>query len=361
MKRYCTVATDYGLGKVEEMQMGLLMLGDASVQAMVERARLAEAVGYGTVWLADERFYREVYACLAHFAACTSKVFLGPCVTDPFSRHPALTAMAIATLDEISGKRAILGIGAGISGFTELGINRRKPPSAIRETIEVIRALLRGESVDFHGEVIEFHQGRLSFVPIRPAVPIYVASNGPLGQRVAGAIADGAIMEACASVSEAEAFSAEVNAGAAQVGRDPRSVKKIARLNTCIAPDGSAARTAVRPLVARYLGAGRRRSKTVKEQGLELPAEALQSVAGSPYSAGVTPYLSLLPLITDRHVNALTLAGTIEEVTEHVVMLVRAGIDEIIVRPFAPEGGTIEETIASFASRVWPQVMSSVG
>ena len=78
------------------MQMGLLMLGDASVQTMVERARLADAVGYGTVWLADERFYREVYACLAHFAACTSKVLLGPCVTDPYSRHPALTAMAIA-------------------------------------------------------------------------------------------------------------------------------------------------------------------------------------------------------------------------------------------------------------------------
>ena len=118
------------------MQPGLLMLGDASIQVMVERARLAEAVGYGTVWLADERFYREVYSCLAHFAAHASKVLLGPCVTDPFSRHPALTAMATATLDEISGRRAILGIGAGISGFTELGINRRRPARAIREMIE---------------------------------------------------------------------------------------------------------------------------------------------------------------------------------------------------------------------------------
>ena len=343
------------------MQMGLLMLGDASVQTMVERARLADAVGYGTVWLADERFYREVYACLAHFAACTSKVLLGPCVTDPFSRHPALTAMAIATLDEISGQRAILGIGAGISGFTELGINRRKPARAIREMIEVIRALLRGESLDYHGEVIECHQGRLSFEPTRSAVPIYVASNGPLGQRVAGAVADGAIMEACASAYEVQAFITEVTAGAAQVRRDPKSIKKIARLNTCIAPDGSAARNAVRPLVARYLGAGRLRSRTLKEQGLELPAEVLRTVTGVPYAAGVTPYLPLLPLITDRHVNAVALAGTIEEVTEHVVLLVRAGIDEIIIRPFAPEGGTIEETIASFASRVWPQVMSSVG
>src|SRR5690348_7507963 len=113
-----------------QMQMGLLMLGDAPVRTVVERARLAETVGYGTVWLADERFYREVYSCLAHIAAHTSKVLLGPCVTDPFSRHPALTAMAIATLDEISGQRAILGIGAGISGFTELARDQSSPAGA---------------------------------------------------------------------------------------------------------------------------------------------------------------------------------------------------------------------------------------
>jgi 5,10-methylenetetrahydromethanopterin reductase len=127
------------------------MLGDAPVQVMVERARLAEAVGYDAVWVADERFYREVYSCLTNIASHTSKVLLGPCVTDPFSRHPALTAMAIATLDEVSGGRGILGIGAGISGFVELGINRRRPARAIYETVEVIRALQpRSGPLEFH-------------------------------------------------------------------------------------------------------------------------------------------------------------------------------------------------------------------
>jgi 5,10-methylenetetrahydromethanopterin reductase len=338
--------------KDRQMKIGVLMLGDAPVPTMVERARLAEAMGYDAVWVADERFYREVYSCLTHFAGHTSRVLLGPCVTDPFSRHPALTAMAIATLDEISGGRGILGIGAGISGFAELGITRRKPARAIKETIEVIRALLRGGCVEFHGKVINLDQGRLSFVPPRSAIPIYVASNGPLGQRVAGATADGAIMEACASVHDAATFSAEIARGAARAGRD---------LNTCIASDGRAAREAVRPLVARYLGAGRLRSRTVKEQGLELPAEVLEAVAGAPYAAGIGPYLPLLPLVTDRHVDALTLAGTIQEVTDHAVALSRAGIDGIIIRPFAPEGGTVEETIVTFASEVWPRVMARVG
>jgi 5,10-methylenetetrahydromethanopterin reductase len=343
------------------MTIGLLLLGDAPLPTLLERARLAEAVDYDAVWFADERFYREVYSCLTHFAGHTSKVLLGPCVTDPFSRHPALTAMAIATLDEVSGERAVLGIGAGVSGFAELGIDRKKPARAIREMIEVIQALLRGESVDYHGEVVDLHLGRLSFSPPRSAIPIYVASNGPLGQRVAGALADGAIMEACASVCEAEAFSAEIAAGAARAGRDPKGIKRIARLNTCIAPDGGAARNAVRPSVARYLGADRLRSKTLEVQGLKLPAEALQTVAGVPYAAGVAPYLPLLPLVTDRHVDALTLAGTIEEVADHVVALFGAGIDGVIIRPFAPEGGTVEETIISFRSVVWPRVLSALG
>ena len=83
------------------MTIDLLILGNAPVARMLERVKLAEASGYDTVWLADERFYREVYSCLTYFAQNTTRVKMGPCVTDPYARHPALTAMAIATLDEI--------------------------------------------------------------------------------------------------------------------------------------------------------------------------------------------------------------------------------------------------------------------
>src|SRR5262249_54817838 len=191
---------------------------------------------------------------------------------------------------------------------------------------ELAGARLRGGSVDFQGQVINPDPGRLGFPPHRSAIPIYVASNGPLGQRVAGTIADGAIMEACASVEEARAFSDEVTASASQAGRDPKSVEKIARLNTCVAENGHAARAVVRPLVAPYRGAGGLGWRPLGARGLSLPAEALEAVAAVPYAAGVAPYLPLLPLITDRHVDALTLAGTIEEVADHVVVLTRAGI-----------------------------------
>jgi 5,10-methylenetetrahydromethanopterin reductase len=178
---------------------------------------------------------------------------------------------------------------------------------------------------------------------------------------VAAELADGVIMEACASAAEVRAFRAVVDGAARKGGRDPQAIRIIARLNTCIAADGRAARDAVRPTVARYLGAGRLRSRIATAQGLALPAEALAMVAGAAYAAGVTPYLPLLPLITDRHVDTLTLAGTVDEVTVHVISLREAGADGVIARPFAPAGGTIEETIATLGSEVWPRGRRIVG
>jgi 5,10-methylenetetrahydromethanopterin reductase len=342
------------------VSLELLMLGDLPAARLAERARLAEACGFDAVWVADERFYREVYAILAQVAGATSRVRLGPCVTDPFARHPALTAMAIATLDEISDGRAALGLGAGVSGFAELGIRRTQPARAIREAIALIRALLRGERVDVAGEVISFRNGRLSFTPIRADIPVYVASNGPLGQRAAGAAADAAIMEACGSIVEVASFRAEVERGATAAGRDPRAVRLVARLNACVAADGGRARDIVRPSVARYLGRGALRLAGAAAQGLTLPAEVTAPLANAPYADGVTPFLPLLPLIGDRHVDALTLAGTKEEVAAHMIALRRAGIDSFIIRPLAADDVPVEATIAAFGE-IWPTVMKAAG
>src|SRR5512132_3655481 len=104
------------------LKTGILLLPAFEPARLADLAALAESAGYDDFWLADERFFREVYGSLTLCALRTRRIRLGPCVTDPYSRHPALTAMAIATLDEISGGRALLGLGAGVSGFRELGV-----------------------------------------------------------------------------------------------------------------------------------------------------------------------------------------------------------------------------------------------
>ena len=159
------------------LKTGLLLLPTHAPHRLATLAQLAEHTGYDFLWLADERFFREVYASLTLCALRTERIKLGPCVTDPYSRHPALTAMAIATLDEISGQRAVLGIGAGVSGFRELGIARQQPATAMREAIELIRRLLTGERVNYQGQRVTLQGGRLDFTPVRAQVPIYVASQ----------------------------------------------------------------------------------------------------------------------------------------------------------------------------------------
>src|SRR5262249_41896430 len=139
--------------------------------------------------------FREVYASLTLCALRTKRIRLGPCVTDPYSRHPALTAMAIATLDEISNRRAVLGIGAGVSGFRELGVDASRSAVAIREAIALIRGLLAGETRTVRGRELSFAEGRLDFTPPRRELSIYVASQRAAGCRIAGRVADGAIMQ----------------------------------------------------------------------------------------------------------------------------------------------------------------------
>jgi len=162
-------------------------------------------------------------------------------------------------------------------------------------------------------------------------------------------------MEACGSVPEALAFRAEVERGKASAGRQPHTVRVVARLNACITSDGGLARDVVRPTAARYLARGSLRLATAAAQGLILPPEVTAPMANAPYAEGVKPYLPLLPLISDRHVDALTLAGNSQEVTAHVRRLSEAGIDAVIIRPIAGNGISAEDTIAAFGA-IWPTI-----
>src|SRR5262249_34324512 len=134
------------------LRFGAGLLGHYSraypVSRVAELGALCERLGFDSYWVADQRWMRDVWGSLTATALRRSHIHLGTRVTDPYVRHPALTAVAVASLDELSGGRAILGLGAGGSGFREMGIERKKPVTALREAIELIRRLLAGEEVD---------------------------------------------------------------------------------------------------------------------------------------------------------------------------------------------------------------------
>jgi 5,10-methylenetetrahydromethanopterin reductase len=322
---------------------------------LADLAVLAESTGFDDFWLADERFFCEVYACLTLCALRTRRIRLGPCVTDPYSRHPALTAMAIATLDEISGRRALLGIGAGVSGFRELGIDASRSAVAIREAVEVIRALLAGKTVTVKGREVSFTDGRLDFTPARADVPIFVASQRAGGCRVAGRVADGAVMQGALAEPLVRFLRETVHGAAREAGRDPAGVDLVARLNVCIHDDRRVARDTMRPTLVRSLSAQRPDFFTFATAGLTVPAGLRDKVLALPYTHEAAPLRALAPEVPDAFVDACTLTGPPDVIAPEVVRLARSGITEVVVYPLAVDGH-IETTIERFQAEVMPRV-----
>src|SRR5215510_7422022 len=314
---------------------GLLILPAHEPARLADLAALAEDTGYDDFWLADERFFREVYACLTLCALRTHRIRLGPCVTDPYSRHPALTAMAMATMDGISNRRAVLGLGAGVSGFRELGVDASRSAVAIREAVDLIRRLLAGETVTVKGREVNFQDGRLDFAPPRRDLPIYVASQRAGGCRVAGRLADGAIMQGAVADPLVRFFRETVHGAAREAGRDPAHVSLVARLNVCVADDRAAARDVMRPGLVRSLSAQRPDFFTFATAGLTLPATLRDKVMALTYTHDPAPLRALAPHVPDAFVHAVTLTGPPDEIVPEVIRLARSGVSEVMVYPLA--------------------------
>ena len=234
-------------------------------------AVLSETLGYRWFWYTDNRFARDCYLGLAAVAAKTQQIRLGTGVTDPYSRHPALTACAIATLDEMCGGRAVLGLGVGATGFRELGLDRKLPVAALRETVEIVRGLLRGEQVTLAGKVVGLAGGKLTFAPTRPDIPVYFATHGAQITRLAGQIADGVLIANTLAPPAFAHYLDRLDEGLARAGRDPAQFDIGLRVEACIADDDAAAFAVMRRRAAARLLGQYPHWEHLTELGIDLP------------------------------------------------------------------------------------------
>jgi len=219
---------------VSTLATGVLLAPDHPAQHIVRLACRAEELGYGSVWAADEGVKtRDVFVTMTAIAAATQRLRIGTGLVNPYTRHPALTASAVASIDELSGGRAFLVYGAGGSlSLGPLGIERERPLVHVREAIEVCRRLFSGESVDFEGETITLRKAQLAHA--RSDLEIWFAGRSPLLLGHAGAAADGALLEFLHIPSLGD-YVGHVIAGAQRAGRPaPRLV-----FSTCVVTDRS--------------------------------------------------------------------------------------------------------------------------
>lgn len=309
-------------------------------------ARRSEEIGLDALWYADEKFYRETYTGLAACALVTSRIALGTGVTEPYTRHPALTALAIGSLDELSGGRAVLGYGAGRVGFPQMGIALERPAVRLREAIHVIRRLWAGERFAFHGETIAWNDAGLNF-PTRSGIPIYLAADGPRTLRLAGELADGVIVAHCASPLILGPKLEQVRRGRDTAGRRS-GPEVIARLDVSISRDRDAAVYQARLRLARYLWSQYPSIEYLATHGLTLPGDLDRRLrAAGPFQrtqdrAAFAPFVDAIPA---ELVTPIACAGTPEEVAPQLRSVLGAGADGVMAYLQVPPGETMDSAL----------------
>lgn len=336
------------------MQFGIGLVGEHSAQRMIELSRLIEGYGFDQIWVSDERFYRDVFVNMTLAACHTTRVKIGSMVTDPFVRHPAVTAAAAASLDELTAGRCVIGMGAGISGFHEMCIQRTRPARAIKEAVQLIHRLTSGEKyVTYEGELIRFRGGHLNFEPLR-RVRVYVAGRGPQVLQAAGEVADGVVIGSFASERGIAWGLAQAEKGARRAGRRLEQLERVSWLYTSVLPDGRQARDLVRKGVAVAMWGSK---EILPDIGVRLPAAILRLMAGAYSYEAVSEVARVIP---EELLEEFSVAGTAEEVAAKLIHIGRMGIEQAAMWLFPPGGKDVETVLKPLAEKVLPQVRAAL-
>ena len=176
------------------MKPGIALAGGTPVAAAVTCARLADELGYDSIWITESTAH-EAFSFLGAVATATKNIRVATGIINVFVRPPALTAMGIATLDEISHGRAILGLGASNRDRVESAFDLpySNPLTKMREYVEAVRRILAGEKVKLVGESLRV-DFQLGFTPSRSRIPIYVAALRDRMSGLAAEVGDGVLL-----------------------------------------------------------------------------------------------------------------------------------------------------------------------
>jgi len=307
---------------------------------MVELSRLGEGLGFGGLWYGDSHLiWREVYVTMGAAATATTRVTIGTAVTNPITRHVTVTASAAFALHELSGGRAIVGIGAGDSGVRTFG---GKPArlADLERAIHTIRALHRGETV-------ETGEGKARIVAARDArIPIYIAGSGPKILELAGRVCDGAIILVGLDEPFVRGAVECVRAGARAAGRDPAAVRTVLWVPAALMDDPQATQS-VKAHIARII---------IRPLPVALGPADLEVVRAVKASYDYYRHMDEVAdhgrLVPDGMVPRFALTGDPGRIREQIETAFAAGIDQVAIIPYGTPRFDREVTIRAFADQV---------
>ena len=205
-------------------RIGVALGGGLRARDIVECVKLAEDLGYESAWIA-EGHGGDQFALLAACATATRRMLLGTSISSVFVRTAPTIAMAAATVDDLSQQRFILGLGSShkVQVEPEHGVPFVQPVQRLKESVAIIRTLLRDGVVSYQGETITIQRFDLWFTPSRPEIPIYLAGLFPKMLETCGEIAQGVLMTR-STLDSVRQGAEHVAAGAQRAGRRPEDI-----------------------------------------------------------------------------------------------------------------------------------------
>ena len=312
-------------GQPPSTHLGLRLYDEGlSIAQMTMLAQRAEARGYDIVWV-PESAGREAFTQLGVYALATRSLRLATGIVNVYTRSPSLLAMALATLDEVSGGRAILGLGIGHREALaqEHGVVFTQPFERMREYVSLVRAVLRGDRLP-SAPLCRVSQFRLAFSPERRAVPIYLAALGPRMCELAGEIADGVLLN-WVTPTYAEYAVSRVRVGAERAGHNPSAIRIACYLRTAVSGDSSAAEAALARQLTDYIAKDFYR-RMLEESGFsEDIAAVVPALPRGTEAAALT--------VSDRLLAAVALFGSDAARRARLEEYRRAGVTQPVVAP----------------------------
>ena len=308
------------------MKFGIEFVPQIPLDELVRLVKLAEDVGFEYAWITDHYNNKNVYETLALIAANTETIKMGPGVTNPYVRSPAISASAIATIDEISNGRATFGIGPGDKAtFDALGIAWEKPVSTIKAAIADINTLLSGGKTEAGAALGGAKK-------VQDAIPIYMGAQGPKMLETAGEIADGVLINA-SNPKDYEAAMPMIKKG---IGDQAKDFDVAAYTATSIGTDSEAAKNAAKIVVA-FIAAGSP-PPVIARHGLP---EGFNEQMGEFLAQG--NFGGAIGAVTEEALDAFSVCGTPDEFIPKIEALADMGVTQYVAG--SPVGKNVEESI----------------
>lgn len=328
-------------------RVALYLQDKHDIREGMEYVKYAEERGFEAVWQAESRLVRDAIVPMAAFAAVTSRIKVGSGVINNWTRNIGLLAATFLTLDDLAPNRVICGIGAWWDPLARnVGIERKKPLKAMRETIEVMRRLLRMETVSYEGEFHTVHGITLDVVHGRREprhVPIYIGATGDAMLELAGEIADGVVLNYCVPPEYNQNALERLAQGAQKAGRSLDAIDRPQLIVCSVDRDHHTAVQAAKELLTQYLA---QQPHIAQASGTDPEVvKRIQKVLGWP--ATREQIHEAMKFVPDELIERVTASGTPDEVRARVDEYKRSGCTCPILYPL---GDDVRLMIDSFAA-----------